>query len=102
MISIGNGLQWGLKSFSLVELDVWYVCWAETKVNQSLNICERRLLIHLLTNRMFSKLTWSISFRMAFSLNKGLVCQFLGIKLIILKTFFLRFVRHLIEPRFCA
>ena len=36
---------------------------------------------------MFSKWTLSISFRMAFSLNKGLVWQFFGLKLIILRDF---------------
>ena len=46
--------------------------------------------MHLLTNKMFSKRTLSISFRMTFSLNKGLVWQFLGLKLIILRAFFLK------------
>ena len=83
-------LNGGLKSFSLVELDAWNECSAETKVNQSLNIGGRRLSMHLLTNRMFSKWTLSINIRMTFSLNKGLVWQFLGLKLIILRAFFER------------
>ena len=58
--------------------------------------------MHLLTERVFSSGTLSIFFRMEFSLNKRLVWQFLGLKLTILRAFFRRIGRRLMEPGFCA
>ena len=48
-----------------------------------------KLLKNLLTNKIFSKQILSWNFKIEFSLNRRLVSEFLGWKLIILTTFFL-------------
>ena len=60
------------------------------KKKQSLKKENKRLLIDLLTNKVFSKLTLSENFRKKRFLNRGLEWELLGLKLIILRAFFVK------------
>ena len=48
------------------------------------------LLKDFLTNQLFSKQIWSRNFSMEFCLNRGLLWEFVGWKLIILIAFFVK------------
>ena len=68
----------------IVELFCWS-CRSEEKLNHVLKTDGEKLFKNLLPNKIFSKqiLTWN--FKMVLCLNKGLVWEFLGWKLIILQ-----------------
>ena len=64
------------------------LCWSEEKVNHVLKTDSVKLFNNLLTNKIFSKQILSWNFKMKFCLNRGLVWELLGWKLIIPTAFF--------------
>ena len=70
-----------------VELEVSQLCWSEEKVNHVLNIDGDKLFKYLLTNKVFSRQVLSQNFKMKFCLNRRLVWELLGWKLIVLTAF---------------
>ena len=60
-------------SLSLEDHEVLYLCVSEQKTNQLLKREDKSLLIDLLINNIFSKLTLSFNFMTEVVLNKGLV-----------------------------
>ena len=76
--------------FPCVELEVSQLCWSEEKLNHVLKIDGDKLFKDLLTNKIFSRQILSWDFKIKFCLNRGLVWEFLGWKLIILTAFFVK------------
>ena len=60
-------------SLSLEDHEILYLCVSEEKPNQLLKREGKKLLLDLLINNIFSKLIWSLNFKAAAFLNKGLV-----------------------------
>ena len=60
-------------SLSLEDHEVLYLCPSEEKKNQLMRRKDKRLLIDLLINDIFSKLTLSLNFKTEVFLDKGLV-----------------------------
>ena len=69
-----------------VELEVSWLCWSEEKLNHTLKVDGDKLFKYLLRN-IFSRQILIWSFKMEFCLNRVLVWEFLGWKLIILTVF---------------
>ena len=70
-----------------VELEVSQLCWSEEKLNHVLKIDGNKLFKDLLTNKIFSWPILSQNFKMQFYLNRGLVWEFFGWKLILTAFF---------------
>ena len=70
--------------FPCVELEVSQLGWSEERLNHVLKIDGDKLFKDLLTNKIFSRQILSWNFKMKFCLNRGLVSEFLGWKLIVL------------------
>ena len=63
---------------------------SEEKTNHVLKTDGDKLFKDLLTNTTFSKQILSWNFKMELCLKRGLVWEFLGLKLIILRAFFVK------------
>ena len=83
-------LQEGLWRLPREDQEVSLLCWSDENKNQSLKREGKRLLMDLLTNKVFSKLTLSENFRIELFLNRGLEWELRGWKLIILRAFFVK------------
>ena len=70
--------------------EVSLFCWSDENKNQSLKREGKRLLMDLLTNKVFSKLILSDNFRTKRFLNWGIEWELRDSKLIILKAFFVK------------
>ena len=70
--------------------EVSQLCCSDEGKNQLLKREVKRLLMDLLTNKVFSKVTLSENLKKKLFLNRGLEWEFRGWKLIFLRAFFVK------------
>ena len=83
-----------------VELEVSQLCWSEERLNHLLKIDDDKLFKDLLANKIFYRQILSCNFKMKFYLNRVLVWEFFGWKLIILTALFCKIKIRLILLKF--
>ena len=88
---LNMGLVWGFLGWKLIII-----------INHVLRIDGDELFKDLLTNKIFSRKMLSWNFKMKLCLNRGLVWEFLGWKLIFLTTFFCKIKTCFILLKFWA